>query len=90
MKSIKEQYDDHIEELVKGLLKNNKKKAKQLGFSKTKLTELVSKEIPYKEYLRGRKVKRITVNGMEFVRKTKFADPSNFQAGVEVNTNRRW
>lgn len=84
MKSQKDLYEDHINELVIGLIKENKQKIKKLGLDKKRLTEIVHDGITYQEFLQGRKIRTIRFLGMEFSRKVKFSDPSNFQKPLEL------
>lgn len=79
MKSQRDLYMDHVDELVDGLMKEQKKKMKVERVKKGKMKEIVMDGITYKEFLQGRKIKTIRVLGLEFTRKVKFSDPSNFQ-----------
>ena len=86
MKSPRQKYDIHINELVKGFLKTNKRKAKRMKLTPEKVKNLISQELTYQEYLMGRKIKKININGLEFERKTKFYDPSMFQDPLNIKT----
>jgi hypothetical protein len=86
MNSDHDKYEKHVEELAKGLFKNNRHKSKVMGYNIKKLTEIIKKEITYSDFVLGRRVKKINVNGMEFNRKTSFASPMNFQDPLEIKT----
>lgn len=79
MKSQRDLYMDHVDELVDGLMKEQKKKMKVERVKKEKMKEIVMDGITYQEFLQGRKIRVIRVLGLEFTRKVKFSDPSNFQ-----------
>lgn len=79
MKSQRDLYMDHVDELVDGLMKEQKKKMKVERVKKGKMKEIVMDGITYQEFLQGRKIRVIRVLGLEFTRKVKFSDPSNFQ-----------
>lgn len=84
MATEREKYNKYIDELVKGLLRENKKQAKKLGFNYKKLYDIIKEEITFSEFLTGLKVKTIKVNGMVYSRKTKFYEPVNFKPPTEI------
>ena len=85
MLSQKDKYEKHVSELATGVLRNNRKKVKKMKYDKKKLVEIVKGELSYSTYLKGRRVKKITINGMSFTRNTKLSDPSNFQEKMNIN-----
>lgn len=84
----REKYKKYIDEIVRGLLKANKKKAKFLGLNYKKLFAIVSKEVTFTEYLMGARIKKIKVNGMEYVRPVKRSttNPANYIPVRTINT----
>lgn len=85
MKSQRDRYEQHIKEITVGFMKANRKKLKRTKLDYNKISELIKNEIPYKDFLLGRKIKKISINGMSYARKTKLSDPSNFQPSANIN-----
>lgn len=85
MKSQRDKYEHHIKEIAFGFMKANRKNLKRTKLDYNKICELIKQEIPYKDFLLGRKIKKISINGMSYERKTKLLDPSNFQSPININ-----
>lgn len=86
MKSQRDRYEQHIKEIAFGFMKANRKNLKRAKLDYDKISELIKKEIPYKNFLLGRKIKKISINGMSYERKTNLTDPSNFQPNINIKT----
>lgn len=86
MKSQSSIYNEHIEDLVDGILWENQKSKNRYNFKRDNLIELIKKEYPYSDFLNGLKYKTIQVNSIVFSRKTKMSDSGNFQKPLVIKT----
>lgn len=84
MKSQKQRYEKYIKEIAFGFIKVNKRSLKKTKLDYDKICELIKKEIPYNEYIFGKRIKRLSINGMKYEKKTKLTDPANVQPDVNI------
>lgn len=88
MKSQKEKYEKYIKEIALGFIKANKRglRKSKLKLNYDKICDLIKKEISYNDYIFGKRIKRLNINGMEYIKKTKLTNPASIQPEVKIKS----